>query len=229
MDLIAIATNFREMKGDWHIVHAAGIAAVLSLFSRRYKYGIIASSFSYDSFNLNIPWGSNPLTDNLLSSKNFEIINDGSGYNRTDKLELLINWQQAMDNMRVCWQGEKLDSNCCRCEKCIRIITSFYALGIRPAKCFPVNITSEQLENVIVPDLAILFEYRCMLWKAEEKGIDAPWVKALEKCIKRNEQRLGGKGLLLKKIRKKAAVRTRLRKLYNSLNETVNVCEGAIK
>lgn len=231
MDLIPIATNFRDMGGNWNIVHEAGIAASLAIFGKRFRCGVIASSFSYDSFNLNIPWGSNPLTDSLLSSESFEIFNDGSMYNRTDKLEYLLKWPEAMEYMRVCWKGEKLDRNCCKCEKCIRNILSFYSVGDKPAKCFPLEITKGQIENVFVPDLAILFEYRCMLWAARKRGINESWVKSLEICIKRNEKRLEGKGITIEKIRKKAAIRTRLKRIMNinSSNRNAKNFEGALK
>lgn len=228
MELISIKTNFREMPGNWNIVHEAGIAASLVFFNKGYRCGIIPSSFSYDSFDLNIPWGSNPLTDSLLSSKSFEIFNDASMYNRTQKLELLLNWPQAMEHMRVCWQGENLDSNCCKCEKCIRAILSFYTLGIKPARCFPNEITLRQIENVIVPDMAILFEYRCMLWDAEKNAIKSDWVNSLRKCINRNERRLKGNGLLFKRIKQKIAARTRLKKLYNTL-KPVNFYQETVK
>lgn len=231
IDLIPIATNFRDMGDNWDIVHEAGVAASLMLFEKSFKSGIIASSFSYDSFNLNIPWGSNPLTDSFLSSSRFEIINDGSMFNRTHKLELLANWPQALEYMRVCWEGKKLDTNCCKCEKCVRDILSFYALGMKPSKCFEHDITEQQIETVHVPDLAILFEYKCMLSAARQRGITEPWVKSLEKCIRQNELRLNGTGISWKKIRTKLAVRTRLRKILNSqlYGENVKVYEGAVK
>jgi len=218
MDLISIVTNFRDLAGDWNIVHEAGIAASLALFSKGFSCGVIASSFSYDSFDLNIPWGSNPLTDNLLSSRYFNIFNDGSMYNRTHKLEYLANWPQAMEHMRVCWQGEKLDSNCCKCEKCIRIITSFYALGMKPSKCFPKEITEKQIKNVIVPDKAILFEYQCSLVTAKKRGIDNPQIRALEKCIQKNIRLLNRKKHSIKNFRKTIALRRKFRKLFPYLS-----------
>ncbi|HBG28285.1 MAG: hypothetical protein A2Y10_03225 [Planctomycetes bacterium GWF2_41_51] len=231
MQLIPITTNFRDIGDDWNIVHEAGIAASLALFGNGFRCGVISSSFSYDSFNLNIPWGSNPLTDSLLSSSSFEIFNDGSMFNRTDKLELLTKWPQAMEYMRVCWKGEKLDRNCCECEKCIRNILSFYAIGIKPAKCFPLDITKQQIENIYVPDLAILFEYRCMLWAARKRMIKDKWVNSLEICIKKNEKRLNGRGINWDIIRKNIAIRTRVRNFFNgySFSKNANILEGALK
>jgi hypothetical protein len=210
-----MATNFRDMGDYWPDAHAAGIAASLMLLGNGFRYGIIASSFSYNALNLNIPWGSNPLTDALLSSDSFSIINDGSMFDRTDKLEHIADWSDALDNMRVCWEGENLDGNCCKCEKCIRNILNFRVLGMDLPQSFKNDITDSQIETVPVPDLAILFEYKCMLAVAKKRNIDLPWVKSLEKCIQRNEQLLNNKGLW-KKVRKKIALRSRLRKFYKS-------------
>ncbi len=214
IELIPVATNFRDLGDNWDDAHAAGIAACLMLFQNGYKCGLISGSFSYNSFGLNIGWGSNPLTDRFLSSGSFEIINDGSRFDRVDKLEYIASWPHALENMRVCWEGKHLDRNCCECEKCIRNILSFYALGLKLPKSFEKDITEQQIKNVRVPDSAILFEYKCALSTAKSRGITAPWVKALEKGIQLNERRLANhNGSLWRKVRSKVALRTRLRRL----------------
>jgi hypothetical protein len=230
--LIPMATNFRDLRDYWSHAHAGGLGASLSLFQKSFENGVIAGSFSYNSLDLNIGWGSNPLTDLFLSSERFKIINDGSRYDRVEKLKYLSeNWPFALDYLRVCWKGEQLDRNCCKCEKCIRNILCFYALGKKLPSSFEHDITPKQIENVIVPDLAILFEYRCCLTAAKSRGINEPWVKALEKGIRKNEMRLNGKGLLWRKIKNKLAVRTRLKKFYNNnlCGKSLEIYEGAIK
>jgi hypothetical protein len=232
MELIPMATNFRDLKDYWSHAHAGGLAASLALFQNGYESGVIAASFSYSALDLNIGWGSNPVSDLFLSSKRFKIINDGSRYERVDKLKYLSDsWPEVLDYLRVCWRGTKLDRNCCKCEKCIRNIICFYALGKKLPKSFEFDITGKQIENVIVPDHAVLFEYKYALATAKKKGIHEPWVKSLERCISLNKQRLDGKKFLWKKIRNKIALRTRLRNFYNNYlrGKSVDIYEGVIK
>jgi hypothetical protein len=172
------------------------------------------------------------VSDLFLSSKNFKIINDGSRYERVDKLEYLCdNWPAALDHLRVCWKGEHLEQNCCKCEKCIRNIICFYALGKKLPKSFEFNVTEKQIENVIVPDHAVLFEYKYALATAKKKEIREPWVKSLEKCIRLNTERLNGKKLMWKNIKNKIAIRTRLRNLYKNhlCGKNSDIYEGALK
>ncbi|MEN6384983.1 MAG: hypothetical protein ABFD79_07265 [Phycisphaerales bacterium] len=232
IELIPMATNFRDLKDYWSHAHAGGLAASLSLFQKGYESGIIAASFSYSSLDLNIGWGSNPVSDLFLSSKNFKIINDGSRYERIDKLKYLNdNWPQVLDNLRVCWSGTQLDRNCCKCEKCIRNIICLYALGKKLPKSFEFDITGKQIENVIIPDHAVLFEYKCALAEAKKRGNREPWVKSLERSIRLNTQRLDGKKFIWKQIKSKIAIRTRMRSFYNNYLAGKNLenYEGAIK
>jgi hypothetical protein len=218
LELIPVATNFRALGDNWDHAHGAGVAACLTLFQNAYGSGLVAASFSYDSLHLNIPWGSNPLSDVMLSSDDFNIVHDGGKYSRIEKLEHIMHWLEAMEFMRVCWEGPSLDRNCCKCEKCIRGILSCRVLGIDLPACFGQDVTNDQIVNVNVPDMAILFEYRSMLTFARHNGTSASLIKLLETCIRNNERRLMGKGNLWRRTRSKVALRSRTRRAYGTLH-----------
>jgi hypothetical protein len=127
MELIPMATNFREViKIHWEDVFGTAIASCLHLLLGSYTAGLIASSHSYPV--ISFPYGSNPLSDRFLSSQRFEIVHDGAIAARWDKIQEIMNWPEALENLRVCWQGEQKDRNCGRCEKCIRNILNFRLL-----------------------------------------------------------------------------------------------------
>lgn len=213
MQLIPMATNIRSLGENWDISHGTATAACLTVLRSGYSSGIVAGSFTYDSLYLNIPWGSNPVTDGLLSATDFPIINDGSRYSRVEKLRQISGWPEAMANMRICWEGDLPGANCCRCEKCIRAILSFHVLGMPLPPCFAHDITEQQVMSVKVPDLAILFEYRCMLSTARAIGSPVRLIRLLDACIRENEKRLTGIGVW-RKVRAKLALRRRARRLY---------------
>ena len=83
--LLTMATNLKEMIPDWSYTHGAGLASCLMLTQRRYSVGLIGSSFSYS--DLETPWGSNTITDHLLSSQRFQVIHDGAAFERSEKIQ----------------------------------------------------------------------------------------------------------------------------------------------
>jgi hypothetical protein len=184
--LIAIATNYRqiEQKLRWEDAYGLAVASSLMLFQNAYSIGMIASAFSYH--NLLLPRGSNPITDPFLSSKAFQIIHDGAGYTRLDKIREIANWKQAIQNLRVCWQGSQKDRNCGQCEKCIRTILGFRVLGLGLPSCFEQDVTDRQI--VGIQGLSEFQRYELELILAVAKGsVSDSWVTALETCIAHNQ------------------------------------------
>lgn len=187
VDLIPLVTNFRELDQDWEDAHGAAIVSCLMFLENLYPLGLVASSFPYKS--LVFPYGSNPLTDRYLSSSSFQVIHDGAGYSRVEKIKEISNWQEVRDHLRVCWQGAKLDKNCCQCEKCIRSILGFRALGAGLPSCFPQDVTNQQIADLEVRQQFHLEAYfPPILDTAKARGINEPWVRFLESCIRRHER-----------------------------------------
>ena len=186
VELIAIATNFRELKQYWGDAFAAGAASCLMLFQGGYTAGLLGSSDPYNA--LNLPYGSNPITDPLLSSNNFQLICDGSSHTRLQKVAAIADWPEALNNLRVCWQGPQPEKNCGRCEKCIRTILNFRVLGLGLPPCFEEDVTDEQIIGIKGLDTAQLIELYPILEMAKAQGMSESWVKALEQCIATNQR-----------------------------------------
>ncbi|MFB8791396.1 MAG: hypothetical protein U7123_21810 [Potamolinea sp.] len=186
VELIPIATNFRELPQDWEDAFGTAIASCLMLLQGGYNTGLIGSSDPYHS--LNLPYGSNPITDSLLSSNTFQIICDGSAFTRLQKVEEIANWEQACTNLRVCWQNSQSDKNCGRCEKCIRTILNFRVMGVGLPPCFAEDVTERQISEIRGLKKAQLIELEPILETAKARGITEGWVNALEKCIASNQR-----------------------------------------
>ena len=61
-----IRTNLKELDlQDWEDSFMAQLASCLHNYSREFSYGLVGSSEPYNA--LVLPWGSNPVTDHLLS------------------------------------------------------------------------------------------------------------------------------------------------------------------
>ena len=185
VELIPMATNFREIKQDWEDAFGAGTASCLMLLQGGFTAGLVGSSDPYIA--LNLPYGSNPITDHLLSSRAFQIVCDGASFTRLEKVKEIADWPEALQNLRVCWQGAQKDRNCGQCEKCIRTILGFRVLGLDLPSCFEQDVTDQQILGI--RGLTAIQRYDLELILEAAKGsVSGSWVTALEQCIYRNRQ-----------------------------------------
>ncbi len=185
--LYRVATNFKELSVFWPHAFGTGVASVLSLFQRRYATGLIAQGVPYSSYQ-NLVEGSNPMTDPLLSSTAFRIVPDGGGFQRWQKIKVISDWPEGMEHLRVCWEGEKKDRNCCDCEKCIRNILTFRALRLPLPKAFAMDPDDKRIYRLgPLKEFTISIGYDPILAAARQNDLqDAGWVKALRKAIFRS-------------------------------------------
>jgi hypothetical protein len=145
-DLIPISTNLREQYGNWENSHGAALAACLMLFQGRFNTGLIASSYPYNG--LILPYGSNPITDRMLSNDSFQIVHDGAAYPKIEKIRQISQWPEAVRYLRVCWEGRHKDRNCCRCQKCVWTMLVFRAVGYESLPAFPYDITDREIRHL---------------------------------------------------------------------------------
>jgi len=146
-----VRTNLKyllSIKRFW-TSHACVLASTASLFRKICGGCLVGSSHSYLHLS---PWGSHPLTDRLLSSNSFEIHHD-MVFTRMEKLETLSAWPEAIDNLKVCWEGQyrydtSPDTNCCVCDKCVRTMLAFRALGHEIPSSFPGELTPDKVRGL---------------------------------------------------------------------------------
>ena len=186
LDLITVATNFRQLGDDWEEAHGAGLASCLMLFQKRYATGLIPSTEPYPAL---IPWGSNPVTDHLLSSDGFEIVHDGAAFTRIEKVRRISEWPEALQRLRVCWEGAQKDRNCGKCEKCIRTILDFRVLGLGLPGCFAQDASDADIASLSGLNSLQRSEMEQIRDAARAASISSPWVRALSRCIRRNRRR----------------------------------------
>lgn len=183
LDFIPMACNFRELGHDWEEEHGAALASCLSLFSKDFSTGLVASSHVYNQ--LLFPWGSNPLTDPMLSSNSFSIVHDAAGVHRIKKAEGVSKWQECMSHLRVCWQGEQKDRNCGGCQRCIATGLCFAAVDVNPPACLNTPSLDEGiriLKKLTIKPIAVT-RLEEIMEMAKKNRIRATWVSALNELI----------------------------------------------
>ena len=168
LELRSVATNVRDLGQDWEQVHGLALAATLQLHSPEFGVGLIGSGASYR--HIHLPWGSNPITDPLMSSGTMRICHDGAELTRVAKARVVAREPELVGLLRVCWQGEQLSRNCGRCEKCVRTYWALRIVGVRHPACFeePVTVPPSQV-RVKASDVGY---WRYMLPLARAEGDD---------------------------------------------------------
>jgi hypothetical protein len=184
LSLRTIRTNSKELRlQKWEDSCGAELAACLHLCSGEFSEGLIGSSEPYDAMIL--PWGSNPVTDHLLSGGHFKITHDGAAFSRTEKVAFIAGSPIALRTLKVCWEGEQQSRNCGVCEKCVRTQLNLLAVGVRNPPCFDAPLDLGLISSIPIRSELALSELRTICVYAERRGIEAEWLRLLQARIRK--------------------------------------------
>lgn len=159
VNLIPIYTNVRKLGDDgvfWSKAFlGAALASVAHILGKRLTKVLIAASFDIARME---PFGSHPLIDHNYSSQNLQIVHDGERFSRFHKTQVISEWKVALKNVRPCSRNPEGKLNCGKCEKCIRTMTAFVALGkLSESQAFPLdNVSPELLQKLQIFDIGLL-------------------------------------------------------------------------
>ncbi len=93
---------------------------------RRFARILIPSSIDLDWKEA---WGTHPITDAMLSTSRTTVTEDGLAARRVEKTAFVARSDVALSTLRVClFTGD--ETNCMRCEKCLRAAITLEALGV---------------------------------------------------------------------------------------------------
>lgn len=184
LPLCVVRTNWREtVSRDWPMDYLSGVAACLHQFAGLADFGVIGADEDYA--NIQLPWGSNPVTNHLLSGGAFSLYTEGGAVGRTQRVAYISSFPDAARHLRVCWEGNVPGTNCGRCEKCVRTKLNFLASGAE-APCFdrpPRFLEICALRAVNAVQRSFLAD---ILQTAKRNRIRGAWILALRCAIARN-------------------------------------------
>jgi len=128
--LVRVRTNWKnEACVAYEMEFAAGVLGCLWHWDEDVATLLLGSCEEYN--RLVTPWGSHPLTTQLLAAQDSASIYDAGAMTRTAKVKLIAEWPVGYDNLRVCWRGFAKGQNCGVCEKCIRTKLNAIVSGVR--------------------------------------------------------------------------------------------------
>lgn len=185
---IPMSSNFHELPTTWAHSFGTHLVSGLRLLGAGFDAALIPNSMPYAATMT--PWGSNPLSDAHLSSRNFAVVDDGGESTRVDKIALLSTWPEAAQHLRVCFNNPGHHANCGRCEKCIRTLLAFRLAGAAVPAAFAQDVSDRQIRQVRFGRPLVLEFWRELLRDAARRGLGrAPWVRAMRtterRCLRR--------------------------------------------
>lgn len=178
-----IATNYREIAAaPWSHAHGAALAACMHNFCGLASRCLLGSTFPYNL--LNLTWGSNPISDPLLSSKRLCVVHDGAAYTRVEKVAYLKSWEYGISRLRVCWQGKNKDLNCGVCEKCTRTKLNLLACQIEIPDCFEIQELDLNFSHFTLEHQGERVAWQQIVKYATEQGLQGEWIDSARKKSK---------------------------------------------
>lgn len=146
VDLVTVATNWRQLIANWEMTFGAGLASVLHQFDAAHDVALIATEESYqNSFPV---WGNSFWTDRFFSASSFAIESDGGAYDRIQRAELVSQYPRLVPHLRVCWAGPRTGENCGTCPKCTLTKLNLLAAGAPQPWPFPQPLTPQLVRDM---------------------------------------------------------------------------------
>jgi hypothetical protein len=129
IDLIPASTNVKAFlpRTDWGLFHGGATIGAALVLDRGVRRFYVPASHTYGHL---MPWGSDPRVDPLLSTEALEVVHDGVEVTRLHKTTVIGRWPPTFGRLRVCVSADPSVPNCCRCEKCVRTMTTLELFGL---------------------------------------------------------------------------------------------------
>jgi len=183
-DLTVLQTNIRSFSDRyvwWGNMSGSTLGAAAQLLEGVAGRTLVASSSIYADF---IPFGTTALTDPLLSTEGMDIVVDGGAVQRIDKVFELARWDYARERLRVCWRMQDATLNCCRCNKCLRTMTSLWLAGaLDRAPTFGEPLSPDLISGEPLKPIHACYVHE-NLQRAKELGLaDHPVMQAWQRTL----------------------------------------------
>jgi hypothetical protein len=187
---IPLVTNFHQLNVDWSHSWGTQLVSGLTLFARRYDRALVANDLPYEW--LEIAWPCHPVTNVLLGSDGFSVIDDGGECTRAEKAKVISAWPEAMRHLRVCFGLDipGRHENCCRCEKCLRTILAFRVAGCPRPAAFKEDVSDGQIRRIRWSLQTRTRRWQQLARSAAGAGLgQTSWAKAIRIALRKHRWR----------------------------------------
>ena len=183
IELVTVNTNiyleYRPKDAKQHFQFwidefgGAALAAIAHALSDKYTDVSIAGNCDP---NLLCPWGTHPILDPCFSSSSLTVRHEGISSSRIEKIRSIADWGVALRHLRVCNRYKKYNDdliNCGKCEKCVRTMLEFLAVGsLEKVETLPVKTISPTMvrQTVKITNPFIEKFYKDLVGPLKDRG-----------------------------------------------------------
>jgi hypothetical protein len=155
--LHVVETNLRELSDPlvrWETFYGCSIVAVALFLAPLFERVLIAGDSDYE---VQVKFGANWMVDQLWSSEQLEIVDDGGRFSRMERLARIVDHPVVQETLRVCWENPGGAYNCGRCRKCLMTMSALEALGARGRfRTFPAELDLDALATIEIRQSVLL-------------------------------------------------------------------------
>ena len=184
--LIEVETNIRtvwDREVSWEYFHGAAVLSIALALAPRFSR--IYMPPSHDLASL-VPWGSHPDLDPLWSTEEVEILYVDAEPTRFQRVAVLADSDVALRHLQVCWEHRNEEYNCCRCEKCLRLMTTLHVLGkLDASPAFPLPLEPNAIASLTLYPLHIRKQAAENLRALEAAGGNDDLSQAIRQALRR--------------------------------------------
>jgi hypothetical protein len=151
LQLHVIETNLRDLSDPlvpWEAFCACANATVALFMAPLFERAMFAGDTDHET---QPAVGPSRMVNQLLSTEQLEIVDDGGLLNREQRLALIAGHPVVQRSLRICWENPGGAYNCGRCRKCVMTMISLEAIGARSR----IETLPPELDLSLVPGLGI--------------------------------------------------------------------------
>ena len=198
---LAVSTNVRRFYSStglsWHWGQAGALGAIVLLLQDAFRRTVVAAGRSNADI-VEHPRRSagscHPLLVPLHSTAMCELVVDGGGASRLQRVERVAGSALALETLRVCWATDEAAYNCGRCAKCIRTALELQVCGAL-GRC---STLPHVLDPGAIGRLAVLFPHDVPLLRERYErltasGVSVEVLDALDRGIAAGERTIASR------------------------------------
>jgi len=186
-----VRTNLRELSEQrlpWEINYGCALAAVALFIGRAFDRVLIAGDSDYE---VQVKFGANWMVDQLWSTENLEIVDDGGHLSRMQRVERIAPHPLVQKTLRICWRNPDDSYNCGRCRKCLTTMAALEAVDcLEAVETLPSELDLEALTEIEVSQQVSLTLWEDKMDAARAAG-KTDLEAALGSVIQRGKRNIG--------------------------------------
>lgn len=191
LPLHVVETNARELSDPlvpWEAYSACPLVAIALFYEQLFDRVLIPGDTDHET---QPPIGSARLVDQLWSTEDLEIVDDGGRFGREQRIARIAGHPVVRRTLRVCWENPGAAYNCGRCRKCMLTKISLEAIGAREE----VTTFSPELDLGLLDAYELSQPIQLVLWEdlldtvrdRDREDLE----RAVERVVSRGKRALG--------------------------------------